>query len=186
MVRGYVTELLQKYDFSPFHHLMDVGGALGTLPIRVLQRYPQLTATIVDLPTVKPLAEANVAKHGMADNIQVAASDFFKDALPAGADLITLSYILHDRGDTECVAILKQCFEALEPGGSIVILEKVLNDERTGPLFPALMNLDMLVATAGRERTVAEYASLLVAVGFVEPGIKILTDTRDVVYASKP
>ena len=48
------------------------------------------------------------------------------------------------------------------------------------------MNLNMLVATAGRERTMAEYASLLAAVGFVEPGIKILTDTRDVVYASKP
>ena len=185
-VQGYVTELLQAYDFSPFHRLMDVGGARGTLPITVLQGYPQLTATIVDLPPVKPLAEANVAKHGMTDRIQVAGLDFFKDVLPAGADLITLSSILHDWGDSECVIILNRCFEALEPGGSLLILEKVPNDERTGPLFPALMNLNMLVATAGRERNKSEYAALLTAAGFVDPGVKILTDTRDVLYARKP
>ncbi len=84
LVQLYVPDLLQNYDFSPFHHWMDVGGA----------------------------------------------------------DLITLSFILHDWDDPECRVILKRCFEALEPGGSLLILEKAFNDERTGPLFPALMNLN--------------------------------------------
>ena len=185
LVQLYVPDLLQNYDFSPFHHWMDVGGALGTLPISVLQHYPQLTAVMVDLPPVKPLAEENVAKLAMAERIQVVAADFFKDDLPAGADLITLSLILHDWDDPECRIILKRCFEALEPGGSLLILEKALNDERTGPLFPALMNLNMLVATGGRERTMGEYAALLTDVGFIDPGIKVLNDTRDVVYARK-
>ena len=186
LVRNSVAELAQVYDFSPFHHLMDVGGALGTLSMAVLRRYPHMTATIFDLPVVKPLAEEHLTQHTMSDRIQVVAGNFFKDNLPRGADVITLGYILDDWSDTECLVILQRCFKALEPGGTILILEKVLNDDRTGPLFTALMNLNMLVVLPGRERTMSEYATLLTTTGFVEPGVTLLAGIRDVVYARKP
>jgi O-methyltransferase domain len=53
-------------------------------------------------------------------------------------------------------------------------------------LFAALMNLHMLVATPGRERTMHEYATLLTGAGFVEPGVQVLAGIRDIVYARKP
>jgi acetylserotonin N-methyltransferase len=184
-VRSYIHELIEYFDFSPFRHLLDVGGALGDLPIAILQRYPRLHATVFELPQVKPLAVENIQKHGMSARIDVVTGDFFEEDLPDGADLITLSYILHDWTDEQCLRILQRCFSALHSGGQILILEKALNEERTGPLYPALMNLNMLVATGGHERPMSEYSNMLIAAGFAHPRLTQLNDTRDMISAKK-
>ena len=116
-----------------------------------------------------------------------AVGDMFNDPLPTGADIITLSWILHDWDDERCLLLLQKCFAALPSGGTIMVLEKLLNDELNGPLWPALMSLNMLVATVGgRERTVREYCQLLTSAGFVEPQAYPLPGMRDYLLARKP
>ena len=97
----------------------------------------------------------------------------FGDTLPIGADVIILSWILHDWDDRQALALLQRCHAALEKGGAILVLEALLNDDGTGPAAAAQLSLTMLVATlGGRERTASEYAVLLSEAGFVRPEVR--------------
>jgi hypothetical protein len=177
----------EQIDFSRHHHLLDVGGAWGTLPLLLLERYPQLRATIFDLPPVAPLAREHIAQAGAADRIDVRGGDMFAEPLPTHADLIVLGWILHDWDDATAETLLRRCFEALPSGGEVLLLEMVLDDDRRGPLLPALMSLNMLVATvSGRERTRGEFFALLERAGFVEPRLERLHAPRDAILARKP
>ena len=67
------------------------------------------------------------------------------------ADAIALMWVLHDWKSREARTILRHCYEALRPGGVILIGEKLLDEDRAGPAFTALMNLHLLVSTGGEE-----------------------------------
>src|SRR5581483_5138032 len=179
-------DFCQHFDFSGHACVMDVGAALGTLVVKVLSSHAHLRGITFDLPPVAPLTQAFVQQAGLADRAQIASGDMFVDPLPRGADLITLSFIVHDWDDDHCVQLLSRCFEALERNGEIAILEKVLHEDRGGPLPTALMSLNMLIATGGKERTETEYAALLGRAGFIETRVLPLPGPRDVVIARKP
>jgi hypothetical protein len=180
-------ELREQFDFSPYRCLLDVGGAWGTLPLLLLERYPDLRAIVFDLPPVGPIAQEHIAAADASARVEVQTGDMFDEPLPRGADLIVLGWILHDWDDAGCELLLRRCFEALPSGGHILLLEMVLDEDRTGPLFPALMSLNMLVATLnGRERTGNEFRALLERAGFVEPRVQQLHGPRDYVLARKP
>ncbi|HZS43539.1 MAG TPA: methyltransferase [Blastocatellia bacterium] len=181
-----VEGLLAVYDFSQHKCLMDVGGALGTVSVAVAQRNPHLKAISFDLPPVGPLATEYIQSQGISDRVRSAAGDMFKNDLPRDADVIHLSWILHDWSDDKCVAILRNCYSALPSGGTILIGEMLLNDDGSGPLFPALMSLNMLVATdGGRERTAGEYQKLLEGAGFIDVHAQKLESLRDLIIAKK-
>lgn len=155
-------------DFSRFARLLDVGGGSGAYDIELCRRYPQLTATVFDLPFVTELAAAKVREAGMDDRIHTAAGDFFAEAaLPWGHDVILLSMILHDWSEEKDREILRACYDALPSKGAVIICELLVNDERTGPAPAALMSLNMLIETErGCNYTPAEYASWLTDTGF--------------------
>lgn len=160
----------EAYDFGPHRRLLDVGGGSGAFPIELCRLYPQLTATVLDLPHVCEQAEQKVRAAGLSDRIGTASGDFFADpALPTGHDVVLLSMILHDWNETQNRAILAKCYDALPSGGLIVICELLLNDERTGPRSAALMGMTMLVETeGGRNYSGAEYRAWLTDAGFTD------------------
>jgi hypothetical protein len=160
-------ELCDIFDFSAVQCMLDVGGASAILASTVLQAHPHLRGVSFDLPVVAPIAQEAVAAAGLAGRLAVASGDMFEDALPAGADVVTLSWILHDWDDGRALALLQRCHAALARGGAILVLEALLDEDRPGPLAAAELSLTMLVATeGGRERTAAEYGALLGAAGF--------------------
>jgi predicted O-methyltransferase YrrM len=115
------------------------------------------------------IAARKIAAAGCEDHIAVNPGDFLADTeLPAGHDVVLLSMIMHDWTPEQDLAILRKCFAALPPGGLIVISELLVNDEKTGPPAAALMSLNMLVETVGRNYTAAEYEHWLHATGFVD------------------
>lgn len=63
-------------------------------------------------------------------------------------------------------ALLRRSFEALPSGGAVVISELLVNDEKPGPVPAALMSLNMLIETEGRNYTPAEYSAWLKEAGF--------------------
>lgn len=92
---GNFRQLADKFDFSRYNTVCDVGGATGLLSIILADRHPHLRCTSFDLPVVEPIAARAIAKAGLADRVSTAAGDFFVDALPP-ADVITMGLILHD------------------------------------------------------------------------------------------
>ncbi|WP_433529979.1 methyltransferase [Micromonospora sp. CA-263727] len=160
----------EAYDFGAHRRLLDVGGGAGAFPIELCRLYPELRATVFDLPHVATKAEEKIAAVGLTDRIATASGNFLTDpALPAGHDVILLSMILHDWDETQNRAILARCHAALPSGGAIVISELLLNDERTGPPAAALMGMNMLLETeGGKNYSAAEYATWLADTGFTD------------------
>jgi 3-hydroxy-5-methyl-1-naphthoate 3-O-methyltransferase len=163
--------LATAVDFSPYRRLLDVGGGSGAYAIELCRAYPQLQATVLDLPQVCEGARRRVVEAGFADRITALPGDFHsEDPLPTGHDLALLSMILHDWDEPTGRALLAKCHRALPPGGVLMISELVVDDDRTGPPAAALMSLNMLVETGGGENwTHAQYARRLVDAGFAEP-----------------
>jgi len=176
--------LVRTVDFSGFRHLLDVGGGPGGYTIAILRAHPPLRATIFDLPGVDAIARENVERAGLAERVAFATGSFFEDPLPKGHDVLLLSSILHDWEDDDCQRILAACWEALEPGGLIVVTEPMLADDLTGPDHPSVSGLTM-VMLGGRNRTRTEIAAMLEAAGFGDVWCGPLGEQNSTVTARK-
>jgi predicted O-methyltransferase YrrM len=133
-----------KFDFSNFKTLCDVGGATGLLCIEAAKKHPHLECVSFDLPPVEPIARKHIAAAGLSDRIQTATGDFFKDPLPR-ADLITMGMILHDWNLQKKKHLIRAAFDALPPGGALVAIEALIDDARRENVFGLLMSLNMLI-----------------------------------------
>ncbi|MFN8006157.1 MAG: class I SAM-dependent methyltransferase [Terriglobia bacterium] len=157
--------VVASFDLSSFHHLVDLGGGTGHLAIDACRRFPGLSGTIFDLPSVIPISREYVHLAGLESRIQFKNGDFFQDPLPP-ADLYSLGRILHDWSDEKVVFLLRKAFEHLPEKGGLLICEKLLNENRDGPANAYLQSLNMLVCTEGKERTASEYKTLATMAGF--------------------
>jgi len=134
----------EKFDFSKFQTLCDIGGATGLLSIEVAKRHPHLTCTSFDLPVVEPIAKKYVAAAGLASRVRTASGDFFKDQLPK-ADLITMGMILHDWNLEKKMHLIRSAYNALPSGGALVVIEALIDDARRENVQGLLMSLNMLI-----------------------------------------
>jgi hypothetical protein len=157
--------LLQDVDLSGVRKLLDVGGNAGGYSVTLLRALPVLEATIFDLGATRPLAEETIAHEGLQGRLRFVAGSFFEDTLPGGHDAILLASILHDWGDADCATILGHCFEALEPGGLLIVTEPMLNEDATGPEHPSVSGLTMAVL-GGENRTQSAIERMLERAGF--------------------
>lgn len=157
--------IVASFDLSRFSRLVDLGGGTGHLAVAACERYPALRAAVFDLPAVIQIAREQVAKSTVDARVELIPGDFFRDELPE-ADLFAVSRILHDWSEEKIRALLAKIYARLPPGGALLIAEKLLQDDKTGPMWAAMQSLNMLVCTEGRERNLREYEALLHAAGF--------------------
>lgn len=176
--------VVEAFDLSRFRRLVDLGGATGHMAVAACRRYPTLRAVVLDLPEVVPLAQELVSATEVADRVEVAAGDFFADPLPQ-ADLYTLGRILHDWSEDKIMALLRKAFAALPAGGAVLVAEKLIADDRAGPDWAQMQDLNMLLVTEGCERTLGEYAELLKRAGFAEVEGRVTDAPVDAVLAVK-
>lgn len=153
------------FDLARFRRLTDLGGATGHLAIAACERYPDLRAAVFDLPRVIEVARELVSRSPAAGRIEMIAGDFFTDDLPE-SDLFAVGRILHDWSAEKISALLAKIFARLPSGGGLLIVEKLLAEDKSGPTSAHMQSLNMLVCTEGTERTLAEYRALLEAAGF--------------------
>lgn len=158
-------QVVAAFDLGRFRHLVDLGGATGHLAIAACERYPQLQASVFDLSDAVPLANEVVGASAVFNRIRIIAGDFFTDPLPE-ADLFALGRILHDWTEEKILTLLARIHDRLPPNGAVLIAEKLLLDDKTGPTWAQMQNLNMLTCTEGKERTLEEYEALLRHVGF--------------------
>ncbi len=164
---GMITSphVVNAFDLSRFRVLADLGGATGHLAIAACHRYAQMRGIVFDLPHALDLARNMVVSSGMSNRIEVVGGDFFADPLPK-ADLYALGRIVHDWSEPKIKTLLKRIFAALPSGGGLLIGEKIIWEDRTGPRWALMQSLNMIVCTEGRERTLSDYAVLLEEAGF--------------------
>jgi hypothetical protein len=134
----------EKFDFSKYHTLCDVGGATGLLSIESARRHPHLQCTSFDLPAVEPIAKKHIAAAGFADRVATASGDFFHDPLPR-ADIITMGMILHDWNLEKKKHLIRAAYAALPPGGAFVAIEALIDDARRENVQGLMMSLNMLI-----------------------------------------
>jgi len=151
--------------------LLDVGGGSAAYSIAFAQADERLRATVLDLPTVLPIAERHINAAGLAGRIETRPGDLRRDPLGKGFTLILVSAICHMLSPEENVDLLRRCYEALEPKGRVVIQDFILEPDKTAPRQAALFALNMLVGTpAGSTYSYEEYTAWLREAGF--PGVR--------------
>jgi SAM-dependent methyltransferase len=134
----------EKFDFSRYGTLCDVGGATGLLCQEVARRHAHLQCISFDLPEVEPIAQRAIAAAGLGDRIRTAHGNFFNDPLPR-ADVITMGMILHDWNLEKKRHLIRSAYDALPPGGAFVAIEALIDDARRENVFGLLMSLNMLI-----------------------------------------
>jgi acetylserotonin N-methyltransferase len=178
-------QVVKAFDLSAFHHLVDLGGATGHLPIAACQAYPNLKASVFDLPTVLHVTREVIAAANLNDRIDTIGGDFFSDPFPQ-ADLFALGRILHDWTRPKIDLLLKKIYAALPEGGAILIAEKLLDESGVKPLWTLLQSLNMLVVTEGKERRLSEYKEILETAGFRDvQGVVLEHSPLDAILARK-
>lgn len=176
---------LFRIYFSLEWYLKDsrVGGQ-GTLLSLILHAYPELRGVLVERKSALKMAATYLEQTGVLDRCTLIEGSFF-DPLPQGSDSILLSRIIHDWDDNHTLMILKNCFSALQPGGTLLLIELIVPENPQTDVGVSL-NLNMLVMTGGQERTEEAYRTLLLKSGF--ENIAIVGDTLlvSLIKATKP
>ena len=171
--------VVSAFDLSRFHRFVDLGGGTGHLALAARHRYPHLTVTLFDL--AETIA---IAREYVPDHVEMIAGDFFTDQLPP-SDLYAIGRILHDWSDEKNHRLLKRIHAALAPDGALLVAERILHEDRRGPLATHMQSLNMLVCTEGRERTLGEYSALLRDAGFEHVEGRITGAPLDAILAFK-
>ncbi|MEC3952033.1 methyltransferase [Nocardia sp. CDC153] len=146
--------LVEAFDWGHHQAVLDVGGCRGNLLSHILSEHPDLTGGVFDLPPMRPLFEELMAERGLADRSTFHAGDFFEQELPS-ADVIMLGHVLHDWDEREREAIVGKAFRALEPGGALLVYDRMLE---AGPSLAEnlVISLDMMMVTDGGSEYPAE------------------------------
>ncbi len=152
------AEILSSYDVSRHYCLLDVGGGEGSFLRLAAAKAPKLRLQLFDLPEV--VAEANLP------NAKVYGGNFRQGRLPTGADIITLIRVLHDHDDAAALQILKTVYEALPPGGTLLIAEPMAGTRGAEPVGAAYFGFYLLAMGSGRARRQDEIEAMVLQAGF--------------------
>jgi hypothetical protein len=156
----------ERFDFSHYRTLCDVGGATGQLSILVSEHHPKMSCISFDLPAVEPLAKKAIEAANLSDRVSTAAGDFFEDPLPQ-ADIITMGMILHDWNLEKKLHLIQAAYNALPEGGALVAIENLIDDDRRENVFGLLMSLNMLIEFGDAfDFSMADFKSWCGPIGF--------------------
>ncbi|HEV2782389.1 MAG TPA: methyltransferase [Actinophytocola sp.] len=170
--RVQAPQIAQRFDWSRFTEILDVGGGDGTVLAAILHARPGLRGRVLDLAPTTTAAADRFAAAGLDDRAGTVSGSFF-DPLPVGADAYLLSDILHDWDDDHARKILAGCRRAAAPNGTVVVIEP-LRGQGAG----TAMDLFMLMCFGGRERTVDELAGLAADCGLTLRGCSPVAEGR--------
>jgi C-20 methyltransferase BchU len=166
----FPIRLLQEHArLEGVSRLLDVGGGIGDIASAVCERFPELNVTLINLPSALDLVSENVAARGLAERIKPQAVDMYKEPYPQ-AQAVMFARILYPMNAQFCTMLLKKAYDALEPGGRVLILDMIISD----PKKPNYDYLTHYICSVGMGFTVLEfkdhgiYPDVLRSVGFTD------------------
>jgi predicted O-methyltransferase YrrM len=177
--------LASRLDLGHYHKLLDIGGGSGAISAELAERLPKLRAVVLERPKVCRVARELWRSSPAAGRLRARAQSYLQP-LPRGCDVALLSQVLHAESEWKCRRLLKRVYDALETPGLVIVIEFALNEERTGPRFPALFSLNMLINTdEGAAYSREEILRWLRDAGFQKPRAKPLPGDRTLFTAQK-
>ena len=138
--------IAEKFDWTQYRTFVDVGCAQGAVPVEVALRHAHLRGGGFDLPQVRPVFDDFIRANDLSDRLAFYPGDMFKEPLPS-ADVLIMGHILHDWGMEAKRELLRKAYEALPPGGALIVHDAMIDDERRYNVGGLLMSLNMLIET---------------------------------------
>jgi len=134
-----VTPLwLKKIDFSNFESVVDVGGGDATNSIALAEAFPNVQITLMDIPDSCKIAQSHIDQKQLTDRIKVMGGDIFVDEFPKDQDCFLFIHVLVIWSLDKNTSLLRRAYQALKPGGSLIIFNMMTSDQEDGPLMAAL------------------------------------------------
>ena len=183
---GYIDsiDLCDKFSFAGYNKLIDLGGATGSFAIAAMQKNPDLNAIIMDYPQIKLYAEEKLTEHNLKSRASFYEGDIFKNTIPDG-DIYSIGYLLSDWPEAMCFSLIQRAYDKLPNNGLIVILEKLFEEDKSGPYLTAMLNLTMLLEMHGQHRSASEYLNWLQKVGFSDSQVIYSSGEKHMIIGKK-
>ncbi len=178
--------LSQKNIFEGRLKVLDVAGGSGAVCIALASEHPELELHLIELPQTIPITKKMISRYQLSHRIQCIGMDMFSGEWPTGMDRIIFSNIFHDWNDEHCLQLARKAYQALNPGGKIVLIEALLQDDPPGPLWTAHWTMTMALMMEGRQFHKSELIALLEDSGFTEVEVQDLLGYYSVITATRP
>jgi hypothetical protein len=166
---AFFAKVPEAYDFSGATTIVDIAGGNGGLLATILAATPTARGVLFDAEHVVTAARDGLRARGVLDRCELAGGDFL-ESVPSGGDVYLLSRVLHNWDDTDCGTLLTNCYEAMEAGGTLLILEHLMpgaaGDDGAAGASAFALDINMMTLFGGRERTWENFGSLLATAGF--------------------
>jgi len=188
--RGIGSVLPHLVDLKGRKKLLDVGGGPGTYSVALIQQTPGLTSTVLDVPGVLEVARELVDASGFGDRVTLMPGDYLKSSFGHGFDVALLSGMMHRETPATCLMLLKKAFDALEPGGLVIVSDVFFEDDaKTKPPFALYFALNMMLTSdEGSAHAVTEMARWASEAGFRDVNVRELPkpNPHSLVLGTKP
>ncbi|GGO82153.1 methyltransferase [Nonomuraea cavernae] len=177
-------ELAKSYDWTAHDSVADIGGARGNLVSHLVRAHVHLKGMVFDLPQMEPRFDAHLAELGLSGRASFVPGDFFNDPLPQ-ADVLIMGHVLHDWSEEERRMLVGKAYQALAPGGVLLVYDRMIEDEPTDA-DNLVVSLHMILTTTdGAEYTQGECLAWLREAGFRQTSVQPLGPTDSLVIATK-
>ncbi|EFL89069.1 methyltransferase [Ahrensia sp. R2A130] len=164
--RMVAAEVVASFNFSPYRKLLDFGGGQGAFVSAVADAAPDLQLAVFDLPAVAERATRAFEAQGISGRATAIGGSFFGTPPKRAADLVSLVRILHDHDDESVTRILAAAFEAVEPGGKLIVCEPMSTDGGARRIADAYFNIYLYAMGSGRPRSPEMLTEMLKTAGF--------------------
>lgn len=162
---GVLGAVVEFYALPETGVVVDVGGGVGAMLCAFLKKQPGLRGIVMDMEHTRAAAEEYIANQGLQDRCTFQPGNFF-ESVPAGGDLYTMKWILHDWNDAQAAAILRTVHAAMPAHAKLALFEAVVPEDDSIANSARMMDMNMMVVCGGKERTEEDWRALLDANGF--------------------
>jgi cyclopropane fatty-acyl-phospholipid synthase-like methyltransferase len=185
---GPALMLAKNFELGNAKTLLDVGGGSGAFSIALCRRNPDLNATVLDFPNVIDVAKRFVAEAQLEERIRFISAEAVDAAWPGEQDVVLMSYLLSAVAEPSIPILFTKAWEALRPGGRLLIHDFMLNDNESGPALAALWFLQYLSGRIdGVSFSAAKLAALLEQQGYEAISDQIvIPEITKLVVCTKP
>ncbi|MCW2881631.1 MAG: O-methyltransferase family protein [Sphaerisporangium sp.] len=184
VLQPLIPRIAEAIDWSRYGSVLDVGGCRGGLAGQLALAHHGLAGHVFDLPQIEPLFDEHMAELGTTGKVSFHAGDFFRDPLPR-ADVLILGHILHNWPLKQREHLVRAAFEAVAPGGVLLVHDRMLDDERANIDNLQASLIMALVTEEGSEYTIGELAELAGTAGFASVSHQPLDENETLVMCHK-
>ncbi len=180
--------IARMVDLTGAKSLLDVGGGTGAMTIRLLEANPGLVSTIIDFPNVSEIGWRFISEANMIDRVRYIPSNALAVEWPSEQDAILMSYLFSGVPGQEVPRLVQYAFDCLATGGTYMIHDFMVKDDRTGPPMAALWQLQHMAFTPDAHSVTAGWLiDEMEKVGFVDiQDDQTIPGLTHLVHAKKP